>query len=115
MVLHAHADEVDEHHERQGGGGGDGTRAGLHAGDDADDVVHHDEHEQSAQERQVTTPGLLAQNAHAHVVLEVLDHVLDGIGETAARHHGDALCEREHDDEQHDRGNDQPERVLRQA
>ena len=112
MVLNAHPDEVHERDERERGGGRDGTGTGLHARNDADHVVDHDEHEQRAQKRHVATPGLLAQDAHADIALQVLHQILHGIGKATVRHNGGTTGEGEHNNEQNDRRDDEPERVL---
>ena len=60
----------------------------------------------------MATPGLFAQNADAHIVLEILDHVLDRVRKATVGNHRYAACKREHDDQQHDRRHDEPERIL---
>ena len=110
--AHAARDEVDEGDHGEGGGGGDGAAAGLHARDDAHDVVAEDEEEQRRQEREVLLP-VLADDLLAHVVLDELDAPLHDVREQAVRDERQLALEREHDHEQQDGRRAQPEAVLR--
>ena len=114
MGLHAAGDEVNERHQRKGGRHGDGARAGLHARDNADDVVHQDEEEQGGQEREVLLPAL-GQDAFANILLDELHDILHAVSELAMGHEREALYKREHDHEQQNGRDDEPERVLGHA
>ena len=58
---------------------------------------------------------VLTHDALADIVLDVLDDVLETVDEEALGDQGLLLLEHGQDDQEHDRGDDQPKRVLRDA
>ena len=56
---------------------------------------------------------VLTHDALADIVLDVLDDVLETVDEEALGNQGLLLLEHGQDDQEHDRGDDQPKRVLR--
>ena len=114
MLLNTEVEEVHKGHEREGSRAANGAGAGLHAGDQADEVVDQDKEEQRGQKREVLLP-VVADDALGDIVLHVLDNPLDTVNEEALGDNLLLLGKRE-EDREHDDGSDkQPERVLRQA
>ena len=114
VSLASVVDEVHEGEDGERGGGADCAGAGLHSRNQANHVIDQDEQEKRAQEREVLLP-VLTHDTLADIVLDVLDDVLETVDEEALGNQGLLLLEHGQDDQEHDRGDDQPKRVLRDA